>query len=91
MGWKIGIRNVVLFGMVLIVLISCGEGSVSYDHKAITLNGRRRILISGSIHYPRSTPEVCCEKCTPQCLLSVGFLLLFLIQYSFQNFDCLDS
>lgn len=33
--------------------------SVSYDHKAITINGQRRILISGSIHYPRSTPEVC--------------------------------
>ncbi|THU61146.1 hypothetical protein C4D60_Mb07t20200 [Musa balbisiana] len=33
------------------------DGSVSYDHKAIIINGRRRILISGSIHYPRSTPE----------------------------------
>ncbi|PIA43034.1 hypothetical protein AQUCO_02000465v1 [Aquilegia coerulea] len=32
--------------------------SVSYDHKAITINGQRRILLSGSIHYPRSTPEM---------------------------------
>ncbi|CAH1422766.1 unnamed protein product [Lactuca virosa] len=32
--------------------------SVSYDHKAIAINGERRILISGSIHYPRSTPEM---------------------------------
>lgn len=32
--------------------------SVSYDNKAILINGQRRILISGSIHYPRSTPEV---------------------------------
>ena len=37
-------------------LIHC---SVTYDRKAIIINGQRRILISGSIHYPRSTPEVC--------------------------------
>ncbi|GJT69107.1 beta-galactosidase [Tanacetum coccineum] len=30
----------------------------SYDHKAISINGQRKILISGSIHYPRSTPEM---------------------------------
>ncbi|GKV14010.1 hypothetical protein SLEP1_g24948 [Rubroshorea leprosula] len=32
--------------------------TVSYDRKAIIVNGKRRILISGSIHYPRSTPEM---------------------------------
>lgn len=31
---------------------------VTYDRKAIVINGQRRILISGSIHYPRSTPDV---------------------------------
>ncbi|KAK2452343.1 beta-galactosidase [Trifolium repens] len=36
-------------------LIQC---SVTYDRKAILINGQRRILISGSIHYPRSTPEM---------------------------------
>ncbi|XP_057986810.1 beta-galactosidase 5 isoform X4 [Hevea brasiliensis] len=35
-------------------LIQCG---VTYDKKSIIINGQRRILISGSIHYPRSTPE----------------------------------
>jgi hypothetical protein len=29
---------------------------VGYDHRAITINGIRTILISGAIHYPRSTP-----------------------------------
>ncbi|OIW15599.1 hypothetical protein TanjilG_08175 [Lupinus angustifolius] len=32
--------------------------NVTYDKKAIVINGQRRILISGSIHYPRSTPEM---------------------------------
>ncbi|CAI9276495.1 unnamed protein product [Lactuca saligna] len=31
---------------------------VTYDSKAIVINGERRILISGSIHYTRSTPEM---------------------------------
>jgi hypothetical protein len=29
---------------------------VAYDHRAITINGVRTMLISGAIHYPRSTP-----------------------------------
>lgn len=32
--------------------------TVTYDHKALVIDGKRRILQSGSIHYPRSTPEV---------------------------------
>uniref|UniRef100_A0A2P2KL66 beta-galactosidase n=1 Tax=Rhizophora mucronata TaxID=61149 RepID=A0A2P2KL66_RHIMU len=39
-------------------LVCSVTASVSYDHKAIKVNGQRRILISGSIHYPRSTPEM---------------------------------
>eukprot|EP01018_Ginkgo_biloba_P003413 Gb_01789 [translate_table: standard] len=32
--------------------------NVSYDHRAIIIDGRRRMLISAGIHYPRATPEV---------------------------------
>ncbi|WCJ39535.1 Beta-galactosidase [Euphorbia peplus] len=47
----------------LVVLLFCiwvcsVTAYVSYDSKAITINGQRRILISGSIHYPRSSPEM---------------------------------
>ncbi|GMN53119.1 hypothetical protein TIFTF001_022272 [Ficus carica] len=51
-----------LFMFILLVLFSwlCSSAtaSVTYDHRAIIINGKRRILISGSIHYPRSTPEM---------------------------------
>ncbi|KAK1311338.1 Beta-galactosidase 3 [Acorus calamus] len=44
------------------VLVFCfvwvGECGVTYDRKAIIINGQRRILMSGSIHYPRSTPDM---------------------------------
>ncbi|PKA63661.1 Beta-galactosidase [Apostasia shenzhenica] len=39
-------------------LLAPATASISYDRKGIIINGQRRILISGSIHYPRSTPEM---------------------------------
>lgn len=36
---------------------ACGA-NVSYDSRAIVIDGKRRVLVSGSIHYPRSTPEM---------------------------------
>ncbi|CAL5199904.1 unnamed protein product [Lathyrus oleraceus] len=55
MGFKL---NVLLFVILATSLIAQHEVSVSYDYKAITINGQRRILLYGSIHYPRSTPEM---------------------------------
>ncbi|ONI10286.1 hypothetical protein PRUPE_4G038600 [Prunus persica] len=34
------------------------SATVTYDNRALVIDGKRRILQSGSIHYPRSTPEV---------------------------------
>lgn len=31
---------------------------VTYDGRSLIIDGKREILISGSIHYPRSVPEV---------------------------------
>lgn len=36
---------------------TCG-GDVTYDSRSLIVNGHRKILFSGSIHYPRSTPEM---------------------------------
>lgn len=32
--------------------------TVSYDHRAVTIDGKRTLLLSGAIHYPRSTPSL---------------------------------
>jgi len=40
------------------VLAAAVECAVTYDKKAVLIDGQRRILFSGSIHYPRSTPDV---------------------------------
>lgn len=55
-------------------LIQCT--TVSYDKKAILINGRRKLLISGSIHYPRSTPEVYSSLSFSSLLLSGSFVIL---------------
>nr|BAB86232.1 putative beta-D-galactosidase [Oryza sativa Japonica Group] len=34
------------------------NSSVTYDHRSLIISGRRRLLISTSIHYPRSVPEM---------------------------------
>jgi hypothetical protein len=44
--------------------VAIGEGeyfkpfNVSYDHRALVIDGSRRMLVSAGIHYPRATPEM---------------------------------
>ncbi|KAF2557263.1 hypothetical protein F2Q68_00016520 [Brassica cretica] len=41
------------------VLVNCACATiVSHDGRTITIDGHCRVLLSGSIHYPRSTPEM---------------------------------
>lgn len=52
-----------LFLLVLVAVIvgsvSAGKPyNVTYDNRAIIIDGQRRMLISAGIHYPRATPEV---------------------------------
>ncbi|PWA84719.1 glycoside hydrolase, family 35 [Artemisia annua] len=47
-----------LFCITLILCIELTQCIVTYDKKSLIINGHRRILFSGSIHYPRSTPEM---------------------------------
>lgn len=62
---------------------SCFGANVTYDHRALVIDGRRRVLVSGSIHYPRSTPEVsiCTQISFPhtQHTLVRTFFFIFLI------------
>ncbi|XP_058756150.1 beta-galactosidase-like [Vicia villosa] len=46
------------FALLLFLWVCSVNASVSYDNKAILVNGQRKILFSGSIHYPRSTPQM---------------------------------
>ncbi|KAG5531373.1 hypothetical protein RHGRI_026105 [Rhododendron griersonianum] len=49
-------------GLTLHVAVIAGEFfkpfNVSYDHRALIIDGKRRMLISAGIHYPRATPQI---------------------------------
>ncbi|XP_028765341.1 beta-galactosidase 5 [Neltuma alba] len=51
-------KLLILFFTTLFLCSELTHCSVTYDRKAIIINGQRKILISGSIHYPRSTPQM---------------------------------
>ncbi|KAK8672803.1 hypothetical protein V6N13_111164 [Hibiscus sabdariffa] len=48
----------VLVVALLVNTTRAGEGNVSYDGRSLIINGQRKLLFSGSIHYPRSTPQM---------------------------------
>ncbi|KAI5664695.1 hypothetical protein M9H77_24018 [Catharanthus roseus] len=56
--WKMMKIKFLLITVLFSLACSSVRATVSYDDKAFIINGKRRILISGSIHYPRSTPEM---------------------------------
>ncbi|PKI59472.1 hypothetical protein CRG98_020103 [Punica granatum] len=42
----------------LCLSLSLSHCNVTYDGRSLIIDGHRRILFSGSIHYPRSTPQM---------------------------------
>lgn len=54
---------------VLLPSLSFAAYNVSYDSRSLIIDGRRQLLISAAIHYPRSVPAVS---------LSLSLLLLIL-------------
>lgn len=38
--------------------VKADDDQVTYDGRSLIIDGQRKILLSGSIHYPRSTPQV---------------------------------
>ena len=53
----------VLSLFVLSFCLTCNADQITSDARGIMINGERKILISGSVHYPRSTPEVQVLNC----------------------------
>ncbi|KAJ1703263.1 hypothetical protein LUZ63_003042 [Rhynchospora breviuscula] len=63
MGLKV--NGVVFYVLTMLVALvvsreskAVSSRSVTYDGRALIIDGMRRVLFSGSIHYPRSTPEM---------------------------------
>lgn len=61
-GFIVTIEKVCSFYAVFVVILLHFSPSfayeVTYDNRALKIDGQRKLIISGAIHYPRSTPEV---------------------------------
>lgn len=55
---KLVVILLILSSSLLLFAPGTVRAAITYDRKGIIINGQRKILISGSIHYPRSTPEM---------------------------------
>jgi len=63
---------------ILITSLSLAKSTiVSHDERAITINGKRRILLSGSIHYPRSTADVTINDLTHHFHMFFSSIFMF--------------
>ncbi|KAJ8768713.1 hypothetical protein K2173_023617 [Erythroxylum novogranatense] len=51
-------RGKVILALFFVLATASSAANVTYDHRAVVIDGKRRVLVSGSIHYPRSTPEM---------------------------------
>ncbi|KAM3360953.1 beta-galactosidase 16 [Capsicum galapagoense] len=51
-NWLVAVA--LLVGMVVVA----GGANVTYDGRSLIIDGERKMLFSGSIHYPRSTPDM---------------------------------
>ncbi|XP_059304171.1 beta-galactosidase 10 isoform X1 [Lycium ferocissimum] len=50
--------TVVMSSSWLTAVDAANNGSVTYDRRSLIINGQRKLLISASIHYPRSVPAM---------------------------------
>ncbi|XP_050219902.1 beta-galactosidase 9 isoform X1 [Mercurialis annua] len=58
---KLGTALILLHCMLINCLVSANffkPFNVSYDRRSLIIDGHRRMLISGGIHYPRATPQM---------------------------------
>ncbi|RDX60116.1 hypothetical protein CR513_61773, partial [Mucuna pruriens] len=61
MGSRVVIENLprgIFYTLLLFLWVCAVTATVTYDYKGIIINGQKKLLLSGSIHYPRSTPEM---------------------------------
>ena len=63
--------------LILVIVVAATAANVTYDHRALVIDGKRKILISGSIHYPRSTPEVSTTHCLFPHVSVTGWIIFF--------------
>ncbi|XP_060198279.1 beta-galactosidase 16-like isoform X1 [Lycium barbarum] len=56
--WRSSLVAVAVMVVMVVVPVAAGGANVTYDGRSLIIDGQRKMLFSGSIHYPRSTPDM---------------------------------
>jgi hypothetical protein len=75
------------FALLWVALGTIHAGNVTYDGRSLIIDGQHTILFSGSIHYPRSTPEVFICSLSSMIFSFLLLLLFFKKIYFFLSFS----
>ncbi|KAK7840934.1 beta-galactosidase 16 [Quercus suber] len=88
------------WGLAVVIMMEVGGGhakGVTYDGRSLIINGKRKILFSGSIHYPRSTPQFYMQNFTTKIVNLMksedlyasqgGPIILSQIENEYQNIE----
>ena len=86
-----GTTTMVLFLFIIVFLsavLALFAANVTFDQRTLVIDGRPKVLISGAIHYPSSTPQVRAAL-LPWTSVSDILVLIFTCIYTlFANYSC---
>ena len=86
-----GTTTMVLFLFIIVFLsavLASFAANDTFDHRTLVIDGKRKVLISGAIHCPRSTPQVRAAL-LPWSTVSDILVLIFTCIYTlFANYSC---
>ncbi|KAF3953143.1 hypothetical protein CMV_021383 [Castanea mollissima] len=96
MGWWLRL----CWSLLVVIMLEGGHADgreVTYDGRSLIINGQRQILLSGSIHYPRSTPQFYMQNFTTKIVNLMkseglyasqgGPIILSQIENEYQNIE----
>jgi len=59
MSLTLKLLSITFLSIISIVCAQKTPQTVTYDGRSLLIDGKRELFFSGSVHYPRSTPDVC--------------------------------
>lgn len=82
------VRMLYWFTAILLLSTATGTvrgGNVTYDGRSLIINGQHKILFSGSIHYPRSTPDVRISLSVHELTMHLFLFFFFLVCFAYSS------
>ena len=70
------------------IVLALFAANVTFNHRTLVIDGRRKVLISGAIHYPSSTLQVRVALLPWSSVSNILVLIFTCIYTLFANYSC---